>query len=74
MSNTQIIMLLSVCYCIDYLSNNRSFTSSPPSCTLLKYEFCTQAGFFYDAFMGEHTIAEDELKKIESKAAENCKH
>lgn len=32
-----------------------------------------QSGFYYDAYMGENTIAEETLKKIDSKAMEICK-
>jgi threonyl-tRNA synthetase len=30
-------------------------------------------GFYYDSFMGEHTIHEEDMKKIESKAMDICK-
>jgi threonyl-tRNA synthetase len=30
-------------------------------------------GFYYDSFMGEHTVPDEDLKKIESKAMEVCK-
>jgi len=32
-----------------------------------------QSGFYYDAYIGENTIAEEELKKIEEKAMDFCK-
>jgi len=32
-----------------------------------------QAGFYYDSYMGERTVREDELKTVESKAMEVCK-
>jgi len=32
-----------------------------------------QSGFYYDAFMGEHGIDDNELKKLESKALDICK-
>mmetsp|Transcript_38108 Transcript_38108/g.38795 ORF Transcript_38108/g.38795 Transcript_38108/m.38795 type:complete len:784 (+) Transcript_38108:192-2543(+) len=32
-----------------------------------------QSGFYYDAYMGEHAVTEEDLKKIESKAGEICK-
>jgi threonyl-tRNA synthetase len=32
-----------------------------------------QSGFYYDAYMGTHTISEEDLKKVESKAEEICK-
>lgn len=32
-----------------------------------------QSGFYYDSFMGEHAVGEEDLKKIETKADEICK-
>lgn len=32
-----------------------------------------QAGFYYDSYMGERTVAEEDLRKVEAKAAEVCK-
>lgn len=32
-----------------------------------------QSGFYYDAYMGENTIADETLKKIDSKAMDICK-
>lgn len=32
-----------------------------------------QAGFYYDSYMGEHTIPDEELKKVEDKALDVCK-
>lgn len=31
------------------------------------------SGFYYDSYMGDHTLPEEDLKKIESKALEVCK-
>ena len=36
--------------------------------------FTVQSGFYYDCYMGEHTVAEEDLKKIEDKAADFCKN
>jgi threonyl-tRNA synthetase len=33
-----------------------------------------QQGFYYDSYMGNHTIPDEDLKIIESKAAEMCKN
>lgn len=32
-----------------------------------------QAGFYYDCYMGEHSVPDEDLKKVEDKAAEICK-
>lgn len=32
-----------------------------------------QAGFYYDSYMGDHTVPEEDLKKVEAKALEVCK-
>lgn len=32
-----------------------------------------QSGFYYDAYMGDHTISEEDMKKIEEKALDVCK-
>lgn len=32
-----------------------------------------QSGFYYDSYMGDHTIPEEELKQVEAKALDVCK-
>jgi threonyl-tRNA synthetase len=32
-----------------------------------------QAGFYYDSYMGSHSVSEEDMKKIEAKADEICK-